>query len=312
MAGLAGMDSPYPETGVVEISTFDENTAKIASTVRMTEAVMRQLQQMMMQLQLSGQPTNEVMAREALNFLDKVIVQGHLDTAEWLRGQALCTGMIDWTFNGKRLQVDYGIPTANKLTARTGNDGYGGSASKFWTDVRAIRRILKDVRGILVHPDTLDMIRYNPANNLVAVSEVNGAVTFRKVNGQGQFTQDTGDSVTLISYGLEGEVEDPANAGKSLKVPFMLRGTMVGLGNNTTNGYQVGAAVGQGSTPAPQNTLGYTHLAPTVEGGGRPGRWADLYTPQNEPWQLVARGAQNIMPVVEAPEKIVIGKSDMA
>lgn len=308
MAGLSAMDSPYPEASVIEVSTFDEGTAKIASTARLTEAAMRQLQQMLMQLLISGQPTNEVLLREALNFLDKVIVQGHLDTMEWLRGQALL-GQIDWTFNGKRLQVDYGIPSANKLTARTGNDGYGGSASKFWADVRSIRRLLKqDVRAILAHPDTIDMIRYTSANSLVVVAEGAGSVTFRKVTTQGQFTQDTADTVALISYGLEGEVEDPANPGKAKKIPFLAAGKLIGVGNNGQSGY----VVGQGSTVPPANALGYTHLAPTVEGGGRPGRWANLYTPQDEPWQLIGRGVTNGLPVIEAPEKLVIATTEMA
>lgn len=314
MAGLSGMDSPYPETGVVEISTFDENTAKIANTAKLSEGVLRQLQQMLMQLQLSGTPTNDVVINEALNFLDKVIVQGHLDTAEWLRGQALATGAIDWTFSGKRLLVDYGVPVANKLTARTAADGYGGTASKFWADVRSGRRLLKgDVRAILIHPDLLDSIRYNAANSVATVSEGNGSVTFRKVTTQGAFTVDVADTVTLVAYGAEGEVEDPANPGKTQKVPFMPRTKMVFLGNETQSGYQVGAAaVGQGATPAPTNMLGYTHLAPTVEGGGRPGRWGDLFTPENAPWQLVGRGVQNVMPVIAAPEKIVIATSDIA
>jgi hypothetical protein len=310
MAGLAGMVSPYPESSVIEVSKFDEETAKIANTVRMTEAALRQLQQMLMQLMISGQATNEVMLQEALNFLDKVIVQGHLDTMEWLRGQALL-GSIDWTFNGKRLLVDYGIPSGNKLTARTGNDGYGGSSSKFWTDVRGIRRVLKhNVRAILAHPDTIDMIRYNSVNSLVVISggdNGQGPITFRKVNAQGQFTQDVADTITLIGYGLEGEVEDPANPGKSKLIPFLATGKLVGVGNNSQSGY----VVGQGSTPAPVNALGYTHLAPTVEGGGRPGRWADLYTPQDQPWQLVGRGVTNGLPVLEAPEKVAIATTEM-
>jgi hypothetical protein len=309
MAGLVGMDSPYPESGVVEVSTFSESTAKIANSARLSERALRELQDMLMRLQLAGTPTTETIQREALNFLDKVVVQGHLDTMEWLRGQAICTGQIDWTFNGKRLLVDYGVPTANKLTARTGNDGYGGSSSKFWVDVRGLRKALKgNVRGILVHPDLLDVIRYNTANSLVTIAEGTGSVTFRKINAQGQFTQDVADQITLLSYGEEGEVEDPANPGKTIKIPFMVKTRMVGIANNSGTRYVVGA----GSTPPVENALGYTHLAPTVEGGGRPGRWAALHTPENEPWALVGRGVTNGLPVIEAPDKIAIAQSEIA
>jgi hypothetical protein len=308
MAGLVGQDSPYPETGFIEVSTFDEATAKIANRSRIPEAALRQLQQLLMQMSFAGQPTNEFVQQEALNFLAKVIIQPHLDTMEWLRGQALATSAIDWTFNGKRLLVDYGVPTANKLTSRTGNDAYGGSASKFWVDVRAIRRLLRgNVRALLVHPDTLDVIRYNAANSLTAVAEGTGSVTFRRVNAQGQFTQDTGDTITLISYGLEGEIYDLANPGQTKKIPFLPTGKLLGVGNNAGTSYIVGA----GSTAPPELALGYTHIGPSVEGGGRPGRWAELYTPQNEPWTFEGRGVTNGLPVLEAPDKVVIATTEM-
>jgi hypothetical protein len=309
MAGLVGLDSPYPETGFVEVSDWSAETAKLANQARLGEEALRHLQDALMRMQLANQPTTEFIQREALNLVDKVIVQGHLDTMEYLRGLAICTGEIDWTFNGKRLKVNYGIPAANKLAKRTGNDGYGGSASKFWADHRQIKRLLKgNVRGILAHPDTIDMIRYNPANSLVTIAEGDGSITFRKINAQGQFTQDAGDTVTLISYGLEGEILDPNNPKKTIKIPFCPVGSLTGVGNNSGTRYIVGA----GSTQPVENALGYTHLSPTVEAGGQPGRWADVFTPEREPWAIEARGVQNGLPVVEAPEKLVHASSDMA
>jgi hypothetical protein len=130
MAGLVGMDSPYPEGGLVEVGAFTEETAKVANRVRLPEAALRQLQSVLMHLMLQNRPTVETMQREVLNFADKLIVQAHLDTFEWLRGKALVTGQINWTFNKKQLLVDYGIPAANLLTNRTGNDAYSGSASR--------------------------------------------------------------------------------------------------------------------------------------------------------------------------------------
>src|SRR5574343_582056 len=172
MAGLVGMDSPYPPGGQVEVSAFSERTAKIANQVFLPEYTMRKLQAMLMQLQLSGQPTVSAIQTEALNFLNKVVIQAHMDTAEWLRAQALVTGAIAWTFNGKTLAVDYGIPGANKLTTRTGEDAYHGNTSKFWTDVREAKRLLKyDVRACLAHPTTIDSILYNDYNKLQVLSK---------------------------------------------------------------------------------------------------------------------------------------------
>lgn len=314
MAGLAAMDSPYAESGLIEIETFSEQTAKIANRVRLPEAALRQIQNMVKELMINNQPTLDVLQREALNFVDKLIVQAHLDTFEWLRGKALVTGAIDWTFNKKRLQVSYGVPAANFLTNRTGNDKYSGTASKFWTDVREARRKLKrSIRAAIAHPDTIDDIVYNEANSIWNATEGgNGAVTITRRAG-GQSTADRAEEtelyrITLIPYGLEGEIFDLANPGQTVTVPFMPRGKVLFVGSETRPRF----IVGEGSTPEIQNALGYTHLAPTVEGGGRPGRWSDVYMPEQEPWSLEARGVTNGLPVIESPDRIVVSSTDMS
>jgi hypothetical protein len=314
MAGLVGMDSPYPPGGVIDLSTFLERTAKVANNVTLTEQALRELQAMLAQVQLSGGNTTDRMVDQALNFLNKVVIQPHLDTFEWLRGQCL-HDTLNWTFNGINLTVAYGIPTANKLANRTGTAGYGGSASVFWADVRTLRKQLKgNVRAMIAHPDTIDMIRYNPINALATVNMAgdggSGTVfTFRRLNTNGQFTQDVGDVVQLISYGKEAEVFDTANPGSTLKIPFEPRGRILAIGNNERNGFEIG----QGGTedPALAQALGYTHIAPTVEGGGAAGRWAQLFTPEFQPWQLQGRGVTNGLPVLEAPDKVAIASTDM-
>lgn len=315
MAGLAGMDSPYAESGLIEIDAFSEQTAKIANRVRLPEAALRQLQNMVKELMLNNQPTLEVLQREALNFVDKLIVQAHLDTFEWLRGKALVTGAIDWTFNGKRLQVSYGIPSANFLTARSGSsDSYYGTASKFWTDVALARRKLKrSVRAVIAHPDTIDDIVYNSANAIWnAIEGDGGAITITRRAGGSTSAERPEETelyrVTLIPYGLEGEIFDLTNPGQTVTVPFMPRGKVLFVGSETRPRY----IIGEGSTPEVQYALGYTHLAPTVEGGGRPGRWSRVYTPESEPWALEAQGVSNGLPVIESPDRIVVGTTDMS
>jgi hypothetical protein len=314
MAGLVGMDSPYPPSGIIDLSTFLERTAKVANNTTLTEQALRELQAMLTTVQLGGGNTTEAMVTEALNFLNKVVVQPHLDTFEWLRGQCLMDS-LNWVFNGITLQVTYGVPAANKLANRSGTAGYGGSASVFWADIRTLRKQLKgNVRAIIAHPDTIDMIRYNTANALAATNIAgdggSGTVyTFRRLNSNGQFTADVADVVSIIAYGKESEVFDLANPGATLKIPFMTRGKILGIGNNERNGYEIG----QGSTTDPLlgQSLGYTHIAPTVEGGGRPGRWAQLFTPEMQPWQLQGRGVTNGLPVLEAPEKVVVLSTDI-
>lgn len=313
MPGLVGMDSPYPPSGAVEVSTFLERTAKLASEVPMTEQAQRHLQDMLMRLGASGATTNERLVEEALNFLDKVIIQPHLDVREWMKGQAIAYGEIDWTFNKKNLKVDYGIPAANKLTARTGNDAYHGSTSKFWEDVRQIRRVLRgysEIR-IIAHPDTIEAAQYNPANNMATINDGDGSVTFRRwsdPNNRIAFSPDAADQVTIVKYGLEGEIL--LADGTTAVVPFLDRGKVIGIGiGRRRGGYVVG--MGAADDPLVGVAVGYGHVAPTVEGGGQPGLWADLYTPEQRPWQLVGRAAQNFLPVIEDPEAIVIATTDM-
>lgn len=306
MAGLVGMDSPYPPGGTVETSVFSENTAKIANQVALPEHTMRKLQAMMMQLQLSGAPSVQVIQREALNFLNKVIIQAHMDTAEWLRAQALVTGAISWTYNQKVLSVSYGFTGSHLLTNRSGNDAYDGSTSKFWTDVRAAKKLLSyDVRACIAHPTTIDAILFNDANKLQVLSDANNVVTVQRLIGDLERpATDARDTVQIIRYAAEGEVLDTDNPGQTEKIPFMPVGKLLFVGNNYRSGYRIG----EGSTPDPMAdlALGYTHIAPTVEGGGSPGRWADLFTPQDRPWQLVGRAVTNLLPVIEAPDKIVV------
>jgi hypothetical protein len=321
MAGLVGMDSPYPPGGIVEASSFLEKTAKVANHIRLNEASLRQMQTMMLQLQLAGTPTTERVQQEVLNFLNKVVIQPHLDTAEWMRARALFTGKLQWTFNKIVLNVNYGVPASHFLAQRTGTDAWDGTTSKFWEDIRLLRKRLKNnVRAFVLHEDTLEAIRYNDANGMVVTSESgSGAirtVTFRRfardaagVFDPRQFSADSTDQVTFIAYSAEAEVIDPADPATPVVVPFVPRGKILAVANNTASGF----VVGQGSTEDPDesNRLGYTHLAPTVEAGGIPGRWADLFTPEFEPWSLHGRGVTNLLPVIEAADKIAVASSTL-
>lgn len=318
MAGLVGMDSPYPPGGVVEISTFMEQTAKIANHVKLNEQTLRLLQEMVVRMAMAGQPTNEVAANEALNFMEKVIIQPHLDTAEWLRSEALNFGRIDWNFNQKRLLVDYGVPAANFLPARTGTDYYGGTTSRFWQDIYLLQQRLKGrVRAFIAHPDTIQMALYNEANGAIQVGGNGNLIQIRRwartAAGDtvpGTFSPDARDTVTFVLYDREAEILDLANPGGTIVMPFQPRGKILAIGNVQNTGY----VPGQGSQDQnldPQR-LGYTHIAPTVEGGGRIGRWAQMFVPENAPWELHGRAATNLLPVIEREDGIAVATTNMA
>ena len=314
MAGLVAQDSPLPPGGTMEISTFLEETAKIGITNRLTERALRQLQEMLMRLQVNGQMTNDFLQREALNFLNKVIIQAHLDTSEWLRGRALVYGELDWTFNNKNLAVDYGVPAANFLTLRTnsGNTSYGDSASAFWEDVAEARRLLRyNVRAAILNSVTADEILGNSVNSLEIISQDNQMFRvrrYRTVGGNTVPDTDVRYQMEFIIYDEEAEILDTDLPGRTQSLKFMPDGKILFVGLNTESGYRVG----QGSTDDPNNglELGYHHLAPTVESGGQPGRWSRLYTPEGYPMHLVGEGTSNELPVITAPSKIVVSTTE--
>lgn len=319
MAGLVAMDSPYPKGGTVEVGTFLEQSAKLGISNTLTEATLRQIQALMRQMQFEGSLTNTFLQQEALNFFKKVIVQAQLDRAEWLRGQALVNGLINWTFNNKNLSVNYGIPTANLLTSRTdaNGDSYSDTSSAFWTDVIAAQTLLRyNVRAAVMNSATMLKIINNSANSLEIIGQ--DLMSFEVVRlvarqGNTQRDSDARYRFRFIIYDEEAEVLDTtagATFGRTQTVKFMPDGKILFVGQNVQNGYRVG----QGSTDNPQNDLelGYHHIAPTVEGGGSPGRWGRLFVPEGRPMQLTGEGASNELPVILAPEKIVVATTEMA
>lgn len=310
MAGVSGMDSAYSKVGAIQLSTMRERTIKVTSEALLDEETQRELQTILTNTAArnGGAVDQSFLRDEALNFLNKIIVQSHLDMAEWMRGQAIAKGTLAFNYNGIQVSAGYGIPAANILAQRTGTGRYGSTASSFWDDVRMIQQLLGyDVRAIMIHGSLLSEAITN-AFNRIQVTSQDGAVfgLRRQVNDQGLLSSDNRDSVTIIAYNKEGEVYDTANPGQTIKIPFHPKTQMVGIGNGAANSPYV---VGQGSTPTVAGALGYHHIAPTVEGGGTAGRWSRLYIPEGRPWQLVGQGVANELPIIDRPSQLVIASS---
>ena len=302
MAGLVGMSSPYPPGAMMETSTFLEKTGKIANKVTLEEEALRQIQELLTQRGLMGVARTEFLADEVLNFQEKVILQGHMDTAEWLRAESLFTGKIDWTYNGIHLDIDYGVPSSFFGTHRTGNDRYTAdhADNKFWADHYAALAALRyNVRTIIAHTKTILQIINNDRLKL-EVSQNGNVFTLRRyrTRGNGEIvSSDTRDRLEIVAYDLEGEVLNPADTSKTIRIPFARMGKLLYIGNNQRSGYRVG----EGSTPDPVRdmALGYTHVAPTVEGGGTMGRWGRLFIPEDAQWSIRGEGVSNLLPVRE-------------
>lgn len=327
MAGMVGMDSPYPEAGFIKSDEIREETWKIANRQRLTEKNLRDIHELVRSvrdgviatggtLDQANQAGNRRVAEIVLNFTDKIIVQGHLDTFEFLRGQGLSTGKLEWNFNGIDMKVDYNVPTTHKIS-RSGGDGYGGATSKFWTDMRTIRRLLKgEVAAILTHPNTFEMILSQAANNIEITMEDNatGVVEFVRLVGTNERrSTDARERVRLVRYGKEGTVIDETDPTKTKNLPFFPEGVITAIGANEPRGMNIANDLGVGSTEDVNRRLrvGYTHIAPTIEGGGTPGRWANVFVPQEAKWTIEGEGVTNGVPVIENPDKLVILNTPM-
>jgi hypothetical protein len=319
MAQLTGMDSNYAPGGAVEESQMAGKTGKMGITMDLPEKLLRDLQQMLMRLTAQGVDTVEAITENGMNFFNKIIVQALLDREEWLKGQALFTGELDWTSMGKRLQADYGIPAENFLTSRTGNDGYGGTTSKFWVDWFDAMDILNWRISVSVcHPTTAKVIMANAEVNQLQFTFMDpegGVFEFARLvtrGGNTVLSSDPRDRFRLLTYNKEGEVLDLANPGQTVKVPFCPVGKILHVGAPVTDSTFI---VGEGATDEPTiNTpvrIGYSHVAPTTEGGGTPGRWGRLYVPENRPWAMAADGAENFLPVIQAPDRLVIATTEI-
>lgn len=313
MAGLVGMDSPYPEGGAISISTFMQEVSKIAHRVRLSEATQRELQQLYLMLRANNQATLEQVRAVLLNFYDKLVVQPIHDTYEYLRGQALQTGAIDWTFNKINCLVDYQIPSANKFAQRTSTAAYHSTASVFWADLVAARKIVGQGATVIGHTDTIDAIVSNAANKIEMIDyreigDYKTETVIRRLIGTNERPDpDKRYGVTLIGY--RGETNIISETGTLSSVPFAASGLLSVIGRNDQRIF----SVGDGGTPLPNDVVGYTHIAPTTEGGGQPGMWGKAGQPDGEEWAFEGRAASNGIPVITeiGRKKIVIMSTEM-
>lgn len=325
MAGHVGRDSKYPEGSAISLSDFQHKTAKMAQAISLGEEPTIQLQRLLTLARagdISGRSVEDFMGEAGLNLFQKGTVQALDDSGEYLILQALMRGKIDWTFNGRRLLVDYKVPAANRVSL-TGTNKFSGSTSRFWAEITRAEKTVKGSIGIVMSQDTLQVILDNSAHRIDIQSDVYSAqrnirtVTVRRTaqlasDGNGGFTiASTGDqrtSVTLIGYGREGQIIDPTTPGGTIGVQMAPDNVIAVIGQ--AGGNELVSVTG---TPLPQQRLGYYHLAPTVEGswrGAALGRWGRLYTPDGNPWELRAESVENGLPVIQNAARLYIIESE--
>lgn len=319
MAGLAAMDSEYPKGGFASAATFVEEAAKLALSVPLSEATQRELHELLAWSR-DADPS-AVLSEYVLRFVEDVIVQGQLDSMEYLRAQALSTGALSWTFNNIPLSVSYGVPSGNKLATRTTASGkaYNAASSTFWADMYELRKALKHrVAAFVTNSATWEAIVGNSANEIMVVGEGENYFDIARHVGNGVASAESRYRVRMWLYDLESEILDPSDPAATKVVPFWPDGVITAVGRGGRR--QIFDPVGMGS-PASSDTeltldgvtaeIGYTHIGPTIE-GGRPGRWARVYTPQGKPYMLVGESVTNGLPVITQPELLAIASTELS
>lgn len=308
MAGTTGRDSPYAPGGVVVASDFKEDVVKWSIEAALGENQMIKLQELARKIEI-GSSSPQAMVETLLNFSDKIIAQSLRDGLEYARGRAIQDGELDWTFNGKRLQADYGYP-AGHVIARTQDAGgdWGGPNTLFWSDIEHARRLLdRQVRVIVMTTNTLNRIIANDANKIqvteLSRSRYTASYSLKRVAQVGYantIPEDYRSQIEIVTYDRNFTLFDPASADAMKHVPAMDDDKVIFLGQPTGIRFEVG------STELPEYAYGYTHVAPSVEGGGNPGRWMRVYTPEDQPWRLIGQGVMNALPVIREPRRIVV------
>jgi hypothetical protein len=316
MAGLVGMDSPLPPVGAASSRTWTQETFKIGGMFTFPEQVLRHLQMQAMRIRAGGGDDTQAIADRIINFA-KFLRQPLLDTAEFLRGMALMTGGIDWTFNQKRVEVSYGVPAGNLIAERTGTAGYGGSASVFWADWYAARTLLNGrIRVVFATPATIAMITGNSVNSVrILTDDERGSASFVRLSNPSMdvASSDRRDRVSMVAYDASGNVFDLSSAGLGLvvQVPFLSDGYVIIVGGGSASGQAFSVdSTGDEARDTRGVELGYTHIGPTVEGGSV-GRWERIFTPENRPYQLQGEAAMNLVPVMTGPENLVVLRTVM-
>ncbi len=334
LLGDVAMDSPYPPMGNMEATAFFENTSKFAGQMFFNEKQQRELitainglrvagsldglsqaqimgdfDTQMNMIRATGRADDNTINGRRLNQVLGILAsiqKSNWDTGEYLAGMALTEGALSYTFNDIEMNVSYDIPAAN-VKDYSGNDRFDQSASKFWTFIKAAYRQLSNPVFIWNSNSYYDVAE-NTVNQIEGV-QIAGD-TRRLVRYQENVIrqrQDDRESITTRIYDAAGAVMNPATKSIVSK-PFIKDKRLIAIGGLNPDGIEL--TLGGMTDPDNSLRLGYTHVGPTVEGQGRPGIWARIYTPEGKPMQVLAETAVNMLPAILNPKRIMIAKWD--
>lgn len=315
MLGLVPMDTPYPPMGAITSAQFFENTTKVGGVMNFPEATLREMREWAnsefsrisdsMGLDAARTARKELLVNAVIG-MSTMMLKAQWDTMEWCRSRAMTKGTLTWTYGKIALNIDYDIPTAN-IKSYTSTDSFYNTASKFWTAIKYVYTRLSAGFTVVMNYQTYLSIINNPVNNIVVTGDVslgNGlsrkTVQFFDRSLTNYRAVDTRETLTIICYDKSGTVID--KDGNLAAKPFIDDGDIVAIGAEKPEGFEI--TLGSTADPTKEYELGYTHIAPTEE-GGQSAIWQRVFTPEDKPYQLQGETASNFLPVIINPNRVV-------
>jgi hypothetical protein len=256
-ASITGFNSDAPLRDKDGLSRAFGEVAKVQHGFRIEEE----------ELLRFTQPRREEEKQEAIDYVyDQTdnLVQGVYDIEEWMRAQVLYKGVLVYSENGVVINVDYGVPSANKLTT-----------ANLWSSV-ATADPLNDIQRIVD--------RYKAVNRQQAPTElhVSSAVKMDLLKSPAIILQVYGDadSRRLITN------DDLNGVLSSLDLPrLVVQDTEIDNGNGMERLLPTRRVVALGDS-----AVGNTFFGPTVEKNFQTGMYVLPIIEQKPPRQEVYVG----------------------
>lgn len=314
-AALTAVDSPYAKVGSIRVGSFKGETFKLTAESKLGEgdqdSMHARANALIVRAYEQGGSPNVGAVYE--DFISRVIDDGvslSLDYGEEVfRAIALATGKIDVVDDstGLSVTIDYKVP-ANHKVARTGNEAYNKPGSKWWEDVDGARVRLGVEPTGLTDPTTATAIRNQPANGIMVVErQVLSPTVTREVWAQaaknadgsfnsGQRSLDVRLTTTMFIYAGKGDTADAAYFWPSGRVTFL----------RTTN-RETQLIDGQ----IVRGALGVTHIGPNTEEGQASRRHLNVYRPQGRAFEVIAQGAEDIVPDIQEARNLYLAQTEL-
>jgi hypothetical protein len=333
MMGPVAMDSDPAPFGNIEADTFFEKIQKFGGAMFFNEKQQREMMELEKEIRLDTSMNGQMAAGEIdtqINMMsdtgradsgtingarinrlldvNNMIIKSNWDTGEWLCGEALTEGKIDFNFGGLETKIDYRIPAKN-IKTYTGNDRFDQSASKWYEFLQFVYATIENPR-IYLNQNAYFGIANNPVNQIRSVDFTGDVRRLERYNPN-VITQktDSREEATVNVYNKAGSIFDQTTDPKSPRLvpkPFLKDRRVLVIGGLNTDEYEL--TLGGVTDPHNELQIGYNHIGPTIEGGGRPGIYANIYSMPHRAQQIFVDTYTNMLPVILNPKKICIAR----